>query len=320
MVPAAPDEGYAHTRGHTAIHLRLTRHFAPRRHAAFWIVGLLGIGGAAVAGCAATMMTVQTVTDAPLGDPSPSKGLRRQSGAEAPSSLVTRVELGRSISGRAVTMDVFGSGPDAVLIVGGIHGDEPTGAEVTGELARFLHAHPELLAGHTVGILAQANPDGLLRGTRANARGVDLNRNFPSRDWRRARAGELSHGPAAGSEPETLAVISAIRIIKPARIIDVHSIGHGYHCNNYDGAARHLAELLSSFNGYPVAADMGYSTPGALGCWAGIELDIPTITLEFPRALNRRDCWRDNAGALLAFIGAGNDNSVRDLELQARSQ
>jgi len=49
---------------------------------------------------------------------------------------------------------------------------------------------------------------------------------------------------------------------------------------NYDGPARHYAEKISELVGYPVQADIGYSTPGSFGTYAGVEKGIPTITLE----------------------------------------
>jgi protein MpaA len=248
-------------------------------------------------------------------------------GAEDPSESLTaarspartRVELGRSANGAPLTMELLGEGPETLLVVGGIHGDEPSGAEVADTLAAFLCTHPEYLTGRRVGILARANPDGLLSGTRANARGIDLNRNFPSRDWRSAPDGEMSHGPTAASEPETQAVVSAIEILGPSRVIDIHSITRGLYCNNYDGPAEYLARLMTKLNGYPVSADIGYPTPGALGCWLGIDLGIPTITLELPRGLSPERCWRDNAAALLAFIDGSHDRVVCDFHLQAGS-
>jgi protein MpaA len=216
-------------------------------------------------------------------------------------------------------MEVFGHGPDAVLIVGGLHGNEPSGAAVARELASYLRNHPECLIGRTVGILAEANPDGLARATRANARGVDLNRNFPSRSWRPALNGELPHGPHPASEPEARAVMTAIEIVKPARIVDIHSIGGARHCNNYDGLAEQLARRMSHLNDYPVSTDIGYATPGALGCWAGIDLGIPAITLELPRGLSPGQCWRDNAAALLAVIEVGDQRLARETSVQAGS-
>ena len=224
-----------------------------------------------------------------------------------------KVILGYSVEGTPISMEIFGSGPDKVLIVGGIHGNEPTGAMLASDFANYLRLNPAEYEHHTVGIIARANPDGLRHGTRTNASGVDLNRNFPTANWRFAQIGELSHGQSPAGEPETQAVMAAVELLHPERAIDIHSIPQGYFCNNYDGAADNLAGLMSDYNKYPARADIGYPTPGALGCWLGIDLEIPAITLELPREQSDVLCWQDNAAALLAFLQAEPANVGRGL-------
>jgi protein MpaA len=233
--------------------------------------------------------------------------LLERSGTTA-GDLRSTIRLGRSVRGAPLVMDVFGDGPDHVLVVGGMHGSEPAGAAVAERLARLIDRHPEFVDGCAVAIIARVNPDGLLDRRRTNANGADLNRNFPSKDWRRAKVDELSHGRFAASEPETLAVMRAVEVFRPHRIIDIHSIMRGCHGNNYDGPAEELAELMSRLNGYPVLPDVGYPTPGSLGNWAGVDRGIPTITLELPGDLDHAQCWRDNAAAVLAFIRADLDS------------
>lgn len=222
--------------------------------------------------------------------------------AKAPEPSSPRIQLGASVRGTPIVMDLFGDGPDRILIIGGLHGDEPNGALIAERLVEYLRARPELAAGRTIGIVTRANPDGLKAGTRTNAHGVDLNRNFPTRDWRVAELGELPHGGAPSSEPETRAIVAAVEQIRPSRLIDIHSISAGEQCNNFDGPARELASQMSEKNGYPISSDIGYPTPGALGCWAGIDLRIPAVTLELPRGAEVAACWRDNAEALRAAI------------------
>jgi murein tripeptide amidase MpaA len=71
-------------------------------------------------------------------------------------------------------------------------------------------------------ILAEANPDGLLTGRRTNANGVDVNRNFPARNWRRFKHPLFDNGPSPASEPETRAILAAIEEMRPGRIVSIH--------------------------------------------------------------------------------------------------
>lgn len=185
-----------------------------------------------------------------------------------------------------------------VLIIGGIHGNEPSSAHVAQRLAELLAREPELLAGCSVAVLASANPDGLAQRTRGNARGVDLNRNFPARNWRKSR----TNGSRPGSEPETQAIMEALRAMRPHAVISIHAIHGPRQCNNYDGPALGLAQLMQRYNGYPVTPSLGYPTPGSLGSWLGVDRGVPIVTLELPRKADGERCWRENREALLALI------------------
>jgi protein MpaA len=214
--------------------------------------------------------------------------------------------MGHSIEGRPIIAHlVSAEGRRCVLILAGVHGDEPKGVN----LARRLL---ESLDGNTSGvetaaravIVPVANPDGYAVRHRRNARGVDINRNFPTSDWRPSPKRSRMHGgDAPASEPETLAIMKAVRICDPCVIVSIHSIGKRRFCNNYDGPGRRWALQMARFNGYPVRASMGYPTPGSLGAWAGRERRIPTITLELPSHHSSKQCWQDNRAALLLLLG-----------------
>ena len=243
--------------------------------------------------------------------PAPSAGPAVGSLQQPTQSPIRTIELGRSVKGVPLVLEVFGEGPERILIFGGIHGNEPTSAEVARKLANRLRIDWGLFTGKTVAILAEANPDGLAEHQRANANGVDLNRNFPAENWRRSRRGGRRHGSAPASEPETQAIMRAVELIRPSRIVSIHSTRRGGHCNNFDGPAERLGDLMAQFNGYPVKASMGYPTPGSFGSWAGIDQNISTITLELPRDLSGSQCWQQNGGALLAFVQAGGEPTSR---------
>jgi protein MpaA len=214
------------------------------------------------------------------------------------------VVLGQSVEGREIVARVLGSGgEDVTLVMGAIHGNEPSSAVVAEGLLTHLRCHPELLAGRCVVVLAIANPDGLARRLRTNERLVDLNRNFPAANWAKTRRGIYFGGNEAGSEPETLALIKLFEELRPARVVSIHSMDRP--CNNYDGPGRKMAEVMSGFNGYAVKDNIGYATPGSLGSWAGIDRGIPIVTLELPRRMGGEEAWEGNREALLAVVVEG---------------
>jgi protein MpaA len=134
--------------------------------------------------------------------------------ARAPAWRHTEV-LGESVRGRTIRAIVVGdrAAPRRVLVVGCIHGDECAGVAV----ARRLEAAPPP-AGTAIWVVPQLNPDGAARGSRLNARGVDLNRNFPA-GWS-ARA--ASPGPRPLSEPETRIARALVVRVRPAVTIWFH--------------------------------------------------------------------------------------------------
>lgn len=156
------------------------------------------------------------------------------------------------------------------LIVGVFHGDEPQG--------KFL-IEEYLKNNDTNGLLfiPCLNPDGMQLKTRTNSNGVDLNRNFPTKNWELTPKNEFFGGMSAGSEIETKFLMDTINEFKPQLILTLHA---PYKIVNYDGPAREISEKISEIIGYPVEESIGYPTPGSFGTYAGIEREIPAITLE----------------------------------------
>jgi len=176
-------------------------------------------------------------------------------------------------------------GECTLLVFAAIHGEEP---ETTYALSRALRQLAEP-SEHCAVVLA-ANPDGLIRGTRGNARGVDLNRNFPSRDWQpnavthRSTMEDpsdvlLSPGQSAGSEPETQALMALIKDLTPKAVVALHA---PLACID-DANASPLGQRLAQRTGMPLVRDVGYPTPGSFGSWGG-DNGIPVVTYEFPLA------------------------------------
>jgi hypothetical protein len=146
-----------------------------------------------------------------LGQPSPDH-------REAAAKRV--LVYGHSVRGRPLRAVALGDprAPRRVLVVGCIHGNECAGRAITRRLAQL--AAP---AGVALWLVDDANPDGSTAGTRQNARGVDLNRNFPYR-WRAMDHPDGVHwsGAAALSEPEARAARTLILRVRPTLTIWYH--------------------------------------------------------------------------------------------------
>jgi hypothetical protein len=127
---------------------------------------------------------------------------------------------GESAEGRPLRVVRAGdpAAPVRLLVVGSIHGNEPAGHAVIARLRRI-----EPPPGVQLWLVRTANPDGVRRGTRQNARGVDLNRNFPFR-WRGGGRPFDTYFPgrSAASEPETRALRRLISDVEPDLTVHYH--------------------------------------------------------------------------------------------------
>ena len=205
---------------------------------------------------------------------------------------------GRTVNNRLIEYSVHGTGSQTVLILGAIHGSEPTSAVLVGELQEYLVKKPQpaFLTTRRVVLVPVANPDGLAEGIRSNANGVDLNRNFPTAN----RVNSLQFGLQSLTEPESQVLTRLIDQYKPAIIVTVHE---PLACVDYDGPALELAEQMAQAANLPVRK-LG-ALPGSLGSFAGETLGIPIITFELPpgtEKLDERVLWELYKQALFIAI------------------
>ncbi|WP_413732814.1 murein tripeptide amidase MpaA [Sodalis sp. RH20] len=191
---------------------------------------------------------------------------------------------GRSVLGAPLLFfPAAAPAPDTGLIIAGTHGDE-TASVVALSCALRTLGHP---ARHHV-ILA-VNPDGCQLGLRANANGVDLNRNFPAANWRpeetvyrwTSSAAErdvlLSTGAGPGSEPETAALCRLVARLAPAWVASFHE---PLACVE-EAVPSPLGAWLAARLALPLVTSVGYETPGSFGSWCS-DRGLSCITAELP--------------------------------------
>jgi len=206
--------------------------------------------------------------------------------------------FGETSDGLTIPAYRFGQSGPEILIMGGVHGDEPEG--ITGAhglmKAFFLGFSYKL----RVTLVPCLNLDGMLRGQRKNAREVDLNRNLPTQDWSPNVAKEkYPPGASANSEPENQHLVDYIQNSKPKFIYTLHSWKPML---NINGNCRNVAEGVSKYTGYEITEDIGYPTPGSLGTYAGLERQIPTITYEFERHMEPKKIIDTHVPAILESL------------------
>ncbi len=226
-------------------------------------------------------------------------------GAEpSPVSADDTLEIGRSAQGRPIEITCFASDDPAdnevILIVGGIHtGHEENTVDLSHELMDDF-ARGRLVASRdlTVCILPNLNPDGSALGVHTNARRVDLNRNWPSEEWRtdawHPSTGAVSGGSAPLSEPESKALYTFIDMVKPSAILVLHCCGSLVEANGEPDAvfmARRYARAagfayLDTWDFYDISGEFIDSMD---------ELRVPAMDIEL-RASDATDVDDHRAG------------------------
>jgi protein MpaA len=213
--------------------------------------------------------------------------------AAAPQTAHQEV-IGHSVRGRAIVAYERGDPAAPVtLVVGVIHGNEPAGLTVVSRLRNM-----PLPAGVHLWLVPTVNPDGLAAGTRQNAHGVDLNRNWPTA-WVHNGVpwdGYYS-GPRPMSEPENRAMRAFILRVKPALTIWYHQpLDVVYGSDPHVAVLKHYARL----SGLPyrrLRVPRGAATRWERGRFPR----SPAFVVEFPAGRISTATARRNARAVLAL-------------------
>ncbi len=208
---------------------------------------------------------------------------------------------------------------DLTMVMCGVHGDEVTPIKFCFDLMYYLRDSlkdenfKKSFENKVVLVAPLVNPDSFFKKhpTRTNARGVDVNRNFPTDDWfkdaqkmwisKYRKDKRRNPGKLPSSEPETVFQLNLIKRYSPDKIISVHS---PLSLIDYDGPSLPLSDSQVPTKAYELLIQMSRDAadyriqnypffPGSLGNWAGQERNIPTYTLELPTSnpAKSRDYW-----------------------------
>jgi protein MpaA len=168
-------------------------------------------------------------------------------------------------------------GHSPLLLMGGVHGDEPEGVALAEGLLAWLKAQAKIELPWI--LIPCLNVDGYKVNTRTNGNGVDLNRNYPSRNWSaEAKSERYYPGPAPGSEPEIKALVKLIQAVEPELIIHFHSWEPMIVLTGPEKLPE--ATWLAESCGYKIEDNIGYPTPGSLSHYGWHDNKIPVICIE----------------------------------------
>lgn len=225
--------------------------------------------------------------------------------AEPVRAAYAKVVIGKSVRDRPIVAWHLGeTRRPKVVLIAGMHGNEPAPTAILRTLRDGKSVH-----GIDLWVVPAYNPDGLARGTRRNARGVDLNRNFPYR-WA-PLTGSYYSGPRPSSEPETRAMMRFLDRVKPAYILSFHQP-----LNGVDTAverprfARKVARIL----GLPTTTlDCGGVCHGTMTGWYNHRHRGFALTVEYGARPSRHRMTKVAPDQVLQIFGAWRGNNQVDV-------
>jgi len=234
----------------------------------------------------------------------------QQPGSAAPMQIAPRYEpapfswriLAASSEGRPIEVAQFGTGKRQILIVGPLAGDQPGALGMVDKLAEYLAASRMPLPDVTLTLVRDLNPDGRVRRSRFNVRGVDLDRNFSTTNWQKLPEGNLwRSGPRPHSEAETRVLAALIADLRPERIVAVNS-AYDRAGLIWSGPGNDVARALADELGLPLAPP-AVQPSGSLGAYAGDERNIPVLAFGVPAGAATLDNWSAYGRGLMTAAG-----------------
>lgn len=177
--------------------------------------------------------------------------------------------IGDSRKGKDIRCYKVGNGIKKVMIVGGIHGNEVGTVKLAQNIINWFGRNKDLKAGITLFVIPVLNPDGYHlalknpdyfgrgRVGRFNIKNVDLNRNFPTKNFKQKSVWKMGKnyedewevycGEQGGSEPEVKVLINLIKQENIKNLIMLHNVGKDMVVNKNDKIAEKWAAIYQKF-------------------------------------------------------------------------
>ncbi|REJ71023.1 MAG: hypothetical protein DWQ29_24445 [Planctomycetota bacterium] len=207
----------------------------------------------------------------------------------------------RSTQGRPIQTMQIGDGSVSVLVTASLAGDDPPSVETIDYLARLLASDPAYASGLKVTLVRNPNPDALAEHLSVNARGVDINRNFPSARFTAAPTSRT--GPRPASEAETRALLRILGDERPQRVIHVRSkIQRRCLITTTDASISQFANLRQSAN-CDLTSFQGVYKAGSLEEFTTARLKADMVTIDIPA--EEPNASSERGRLLLAAIHGG---------------
>ncbi len=205
-----------------------------------------------------------------------------QAGTHAPSwavpepphpAILERRVIGTSVRGRPIRAWRLGEpGRRRIVMISTMHGNEPHTRQILDSLRDGRR-----IRGIDLWVVPTYNPDGLASRSRRNARGVDLNRNYPQ-DWVDLD-GSYESGPRPASEPETRAMMRFLEHVRPQRVISFHQPLDAVDTDTKD---RRFAQRLARALRLPqTSLDCGGQCHGTMTSWFNARFTGAALTVEY---------------------------------------
>jgi hypothetical protein len=196
--------------------------------------------------------------------------------------------VGKTTEGRPMHSMHLGNNGTRTLVIAGLNGEDRIAVRWLEQLAEELSRRPGLLKNNEVVFFRAGNPDGLVHKVRDNARGVPLNRNFPSRRYR--PAADLPRFAIPAGEVETRVMLDTLYTFRPRRVIHLTATS-GRSQVLYNRSAKDLAidfERSTKVVLLPLDAEQ---FPGSLEDFADGTLEAAVLSLKLGVGSDWQQSW-----------------------------